>query len=240
MISTCKNIFLFTVILILCSFSVYSQKHKDTLPENRYIQFTGIVVTSDSIQPIPFVHIIVKDKPYGDYSDFSGKFSFVAEKGDTVFFSHIQYKKALFVIPDTLTDFKYHIIESLTSDTVYLDGVVVSPIPNRSTFDQFFLTANIPQDKLDIAKKNLEREAFKDAAFKMGMDEKENYQAYIHYQNQKQYYQGTVPSITLMNPFAWAQFFEAWNRGDFKNKPSTQKKAKKSSKEDEQKKDEQN
>lgn len=239
MISIFRSILLLFVFSGWLHFSAYSQNHKDSVKQNKYIQFTGIVVTSDSIQPIPFVHIIVKDKPYGDYSDFSGKFSFVAEKGDTVFFSHIQYKRAFFVIPDTLRDYKYHIIESLTSDTVYLNGVVVSPVPNRNTFDQFFLTANIPQDKMDIAKKNLEREAFKDAAFKMGMDEKENYQAYIRYQNQKQYYQGTMPSITLMNPFAWAQFFEAWNRGDFKShKPSSDSKKtekKQGKKNDEQK-----
>lgn len=218
-------------ILLLLSFlfsvSCFAQRHKDSVTKHDYIQFTGIVVTSDSILPIPFVHIIVQNKPYGDYSDFSGKFSFVAEKGDTVVFSHIEYKKSYFVIPDSLTDFKYHIIQSLTADTIYLDGIVVSPVPNRNTFDQFFLTADIPQDKLDIAKKNLEREAYKDAAFRMGMDEKENYQAYIRYQNQKQYYKGTVPSITLMNPFAWAQFFEAWNRGDYKRHKTTENKNKK-------------
>jgi len=144
----------------------------------------------------------------------------VAEKGDTVWFTHVQYRNSFYVIPDTLTDFKYHMIQAMTMDTIFLDGAIVTPVPNRNTFDQFFLSADIPMDKLDIAKRNLERESLKDQALNMGMDEKENYQAYVKYQTQMQYHRNMAPSITLMNPFAWAQFFESWSRGDFKRNPN--------------------
>jgi hypothetical protein len=36
---------------------------------------------------------------------------------------------------------------------------------------------------------------------------------------QKSYYAGgQIPPMNILNPFAWAQFFEAWKRGDFKRK----------------------
>lgn len=216
----------FLVLLITLSFTSISKgfhiksdiSADSTLPT--YIQFTGIVVSVDSIIPIPFVHIRVKNKPYGDFSDFSGKFSFVAQKGDTILFTHVQFKNTSYIIPDSLSDFKYHIIMALSPDTLYLEGVIVTALPNRNTFDQFFLSSEIPLDKLDIAKRNLEREGFKEQAVKMGMDDKENYNAFVKYQNQTQYMRGTAPSITLMNPFAWAKFFEAWQRGDFKKQPN--------------------
>jgi hypothetical protein len=31
-------------------------------------------------------------------------------------------------------------------------------------------------------------------------------------------YQGQVPPMNIFNPAAWADFIEAWKRGDFKNK----------------------
>ena len=34
----------------------------------------------------------------------------------------------------------------------------------------------------------------------------------------KYYYQGQTPPIGLLNPLAWADFIQAWKRGDFKNK----------------------
>jgi hypothetical protein len=208
-------LFLLLLLQVMVGNAIQS---KDSVPT--YLQFTGIIVSADSIIPIPFVHIRVKNKPYGDFSDISGKFSFVAEKGDTVVFTHVQYKNTFYIVPDTLNDFKYHIIMALSPDTIYLDGAIVTAVPNRNTFDHFFISSEIPLDKLEIAKKNLEREGFKEQANKMGMDDKENYNAFINYQNKMQYQRGMAPTMTLMNPFAWAKFFEAWKRGDFKKNSS--------------------
>lgn len=183
-----------------------------------YIQFSGVVLTSDSIVPIPFVNVSIKGKPYGDYSNFQGYYSFVAEKGDTVQFSHVEYANTYFVIPDSLHEFKYHVIQVMTRDTVYLPGTVITPIPARSTFDFIFVNVEVPEDLEERAKKNLERDRIKRLAEVMGPDAYENYKAFVNQQNLRQYQQGTMPMITVMNPFAWAQFFEAWQRGDYKKK----------------------
>jgi hypothetical protein len=36
-----------------------------------------------------------------------------------------------------------------------------------------------------------------------------------HHQS-KLYHSGQAPPISLMNPFAWSKFIEAWKNGDFK------------------------
>ena len=49
-------------------------------------------------------------------------------------------------------------------------------------------------------------------------DGNENADIYLRQQAAKFYTYGQYPSIQLLNPMAWAKFFEAWKNGDFKNK----------------------
>jgi hypothetical protein len=50
----------------------------------------------------------------------------------------------------------------------------------------------------------------------MKMDGSMNYQNYIDQQTSKLYYAGQTQPISLLNPFAWAQFIKAWKEGKFK------------------------
>jgi hypothetical protein len=184
----------------------------------RIVEFTGICVSSDSITPIPLVHITSKNKNYATFANLSGKFSIVAYVGDTLKFTHVQYKTAYYAIPDTLSGKYYHMIQALTSDTNYLPGVIVTAKPSREVFDKLFLTTEIPETKLDIAMRNLEREKLLQQARALEPDAYENYRNFISYQNNQQYNKGMIsPSLSLLSPIAWAQFFRAWKDGEFKS-----------------------
>jgi PPE-repeat protein len=52
----------------------------------------------------------------------------------------------------------------------------------------------------------------------MPMDGNMNYQNYIDQTVSKLYYAGQTQPISLLNPFAWAQFIKAWQDGKFKRK----------------------
>jgi len=55
------------VILFLGSFVfVQAQQNK------KLIQFSGVVVNGDSLQPIPFVNIMIKNSYHGTVSDYYG------------------------------------------------------------------------------------------------------------------------------------------------------------------------
>ncbi|MBM3440398.1 MAG: carboxypeptidase-like regulatory domain-containing protein, partial [Bacteroidetes bacterium] len=42
---------------------------------------------------------------------------------------------------------------------------------------------------------------------------------YVQRQNsQRYYYQGQLAPQNILNPTAWAEFIQAWKRGDFKKK----------------------
>ncbi len=210
--------------LLLVSLSAYAQQKAPTPQVKRdsgLVQFSGILLSADSIYPIPFAAISVVRKPYGtNYSNLEGYFSFVARKGDTVMFTHVEFEKSYFVIPDTITDYKYSIVKLMTQDTLYFPGVVIMPMPNRTTFDYLFVTKEIPNDDVQRAKNNLEREELRDqAAALSGSDASEAYKNITRMYAQRSYYAGgQIPPMNIMNPFAWAQFFEAWKRGDFKRK----------------------
>ena len=48
------------------------------------------------------------------------------------------------------------------------------------------------------------------------MDAQENADRYLRAEAQKYDWAGQAPPQNIFNVFAWAQFIEAWKRGDFK------------------------
>ncbi len=218
-----KKPLLLIVVLSIVS-TVFSQNRNTKKIDSTLIQFSGLLLTSDSIHPIPFASVYVNKNPYGYYSNLDGYFSIVASKGDTVIFSHVEFNRTYFIIPDTLKEQKYSIIKLMTKDTQYFPGVMITAMPPRATFDYLFVTKEIPNDDISRAKDNLEREAMRDQASTLsGSDASEAYKAMAReYSTKYNYAAGQVPPMNLLNPFAWAQFFESWKRGDYKKKkPAT-------------------
>jgi hypothetical protein len=182
------------------------------------VQFSGAVVTGDSLRPVSFTHIIDHNTGFGTISDYYGYFSFVARKGDSITFSAVGFKKSHFIIPDTIHSNRYTMFQVMTSDTVYLDETVIYPWPTKEQFKEAFLTLEIPDDDYEIARKNLERYELYVRAEAMPMDGSMNYRNYIDQTVSKLYYAGQTQPISLLNPFAWAQFIKAWQDGKFKRK----------------------
>jgi hypothetical protein len=180
------------------------------------IQFSGLVLTSDSLMGIPYATILIKGTGRGTVTDYQGFFSLVAAKGDVIEFSCVGYRPSSVLIPDTLTDNKYSVIQLLTRDTIYLPETQIYPWPTKEQFKQAFLSLDIPDDDLERAKRNLERERLKELGMSMKMDANENIDYLFRRESYKYYYYGQVPPMNIFNPIAWAKFIEAWKRGEFK------------------------
>jgi hypothetical protein len=216
---------LFTFHFPLFTNFSYSQKnsltHQLTNSPNYYdrdlIQFSGVIVTQDSLKAVPFANIIIKNTQRGTMTDFYGFFSFVAQKKDTIEISSVGYRRAIFIIPDTLTIQRYSLIQALSSDTVMLTETVIYPWPTMEQFKHAFVTVQIPDDDYDRAMKNLELEAMKERYEHYGMDASMNYRNYIENKANQLYYAGQFPTNNLLNPIAWAKFIQAWREGKFKN-----------------------
>lgn len=185
--------------------------------ERKVIQFTGIVMTSDSLIGIPFVNIFEKHSMRGTSTNLRGFFSFVAQEGDTILFSAVGFMDDSYVIPFGLKDDRYSIIQLLTSDTVYLAETIIYPWPTPRDFRKAFLAYDVPDTYLDIARKNLERERLKEMGLELGYDADANQDYYTKQIGRELYYAGQNPPLTIFNVFNWIEFFEAWKRGDFKS-----------------------
>jgi hypothetical protein len=182
------------------------------------IQFSGITVTADSLNAVPYTKIIIKNKNKGTTSDIYGYFSFVAHKQDTILFNALGFKPASYVIPDTITKNRYSLIQLMTSDTLTLSAAFIFPWPTYEDFKRAFANLVLPEDDYDRARKNLDPEEIRMAVANYPMDGRMNYNNYIENQTSKLYYFGQQQPFNIFNPFAWAQFIKAWKAGKFKNK----------------------
>ncbi len=190
----------------------------DSIYTKNLVQFTGVVVTGDSLKPIPFTNILDRNTGHGTISDYFGYFSFVARKGDSIQFSSVGFKKNIFIIPDTIRNNRYTMFQVMNSDTIYLSETVIYPWPTKEQFKDAFLNLVIPDDDLVIARKNLEKSEMAARADAMPMNANMNYRNVVDQRIDKLYYAGQTQPITVLNPFAWAQFFKAWKEGKFKRK----------------------
>lgn len=207
------------VLLLLTGQVLFSQQEKDTASVKRdreVIQFSGVVVNADSLDPVPYTNIIIKNTRRGTVSDYYGYFSFVALKKDTIMFSAMGYKDNMFIIPDTITRKRYSLIHVMNADTIMLEPTVIYPWPTEEDFKKAFVELDIPDDDIEIARKNLAKAEMKERAMNYKMDGSMNYTNYIQNETSKLYYAGQTQPISLLNPFAWAKFIKAWKEGKFK------------------------
>jgi hypothetical protein len=202
------------IIFLLFTSSGFCQK----LEKNELVQFSGVVVTGDSLHAVPFTSIIIKSTFRGTVSDYYGFFSFVARMRDTVEFSAIGLKKAVFIIPDTLTDNRCSLIQILKRDTILLPEARVFPWPTKVQFEEAFIALRIPDDDLDRAKKNLDPEKMVFLSEHQAMDASMNFKNLMQNQSSQLYYSGQLPPWTILDPIKWAKFIEAWQDGSLKQK----------------------
>lgn len=204
-----------TSFLIFYQFLNFAQAQETV---TNLIQFSGITITSDSLNPVPFTKIFIKNSKKGTTSDVYGYFSFVAQKHDTILFNALGFKPEKFVIPDTITKNRYSLIQLMTGDTLTLSAAYIFPWPTLEDFKRAFINTEIPDDDLARAKKNLDPDEMRMRVENYPMNGTMNYNNYIETQTSKLYYFGQQQPFEIFNPFAWAKFIQAWKEGKFKRK----------------------
>ena len=208
----------FALLLFFCVYlPVFGQEVNS---EKDLVQFSGMVLdgTTEQLLPLPYTNILIKESGRGTYSDFKGFFSLVARKGDIVEFSAVGYKTVEFIIPDTIQDNRFSMVQLMTQDTINLPEAVIFPWPSRDHTRLDFLAMDVTPELQAKALENLMAEKILMMSQELPMDANENADYYLRKQATSYYYIGQTPPMQIFSPLAWKNFFDAWKRGDFKKK----------------------
>lgn len=205
-------IFLITVLL-----AAAAKAGAQALYEN-IVQINGIIMTADSLRAVPGVVVLVKNKNRGIESGDRGVFSLVVYKGDTLQFSALGFRPKEYVVPTTIEGNSVSMIQLMVQDTFYLPETIVRAYPSRDRFNYLFSHNRVPDDIYETARRNTDQNTLRILAYITPRDGRENQSAYQNMQARQAVYYGQRPPMNVLNPFAWAEFFEAWKRGDFRKK----------------------
>lgn len=216
-----KKFIQYILIVVMIGFCAHANAQDDNKTDPKkdsVVQLYGIVMTADSLQAIPAASVIVAGKGRGTLTNEQGVFSIVVLKGDNIRFSVVGFKDKLINIPKNLEGNQYSVIQLMVTDTAYLPATFIKPRPTREQFERDFVTIRVPDDQYEIARQNTDEAKRRVLMLSLPQDGREAVNMQFRQQAAKYYYQGQQPPINLFNPMAWADFIQAWKRGDFKNK----------------------
>jgi len=209
-----KKTFLLSIsALILFLSPLYSQDNT-LMKKGELVQFTGRLL-DELLQPLPYAHILVLNNYRGTITDRDGKFSFVTQVHDSIMFSSLGYKRKILVIPDTLKEPYLSMDLILSQDTFMIAEVVIYPWKSYEEFKRAFLDLELPDDDMDNARRNialLKTQIILDET----PNSRANFNKILEDQYRQSFNRGTYPTYQVFNIMAWAEFFKALKRGDFK------------------------
>lgn len=180
------------------------------------VQIAGIVIEVDSLSPVPSASITVKHSSRGAISDQHGYFSLIAHELDTLVFSNVGFRPAVFVVPPNLPENNYGLVQVMIRDTLVLEEVVIYPWSTSEDFVATFLSLT-PKNNLQArglkAQQKLQKTLDKQLA-------KEQF--YYDQMRYSRLYEltGAVPPNNFLNPITWSNFIRDWKNGVFKTERS--------------------
>lgn len=212
-----KNIIYIILFWGIGSFYAVAQTvEQPTPPERKVVQITGVVIEVDSSAGIPFTNIKVKGTGRGTVSDYYGFFTLVVREGDTLVFSNVGYSPVVSFLPKKMETDNYYMLAKLQKDTIMLKTVSIAPY-NAKTFGEAFKNLKLEDEEYDRAMKNLSRQELETIRMGTPIDGGVAFKGAMQQRSTALYTAGGLPSPSILNPFAWAQFFKALKQGKFKD-----------------------
>ena len=210
-----KFLLLSLVLGLLAPIAVKAQfeSFKDSV-----VQLYGVVMTADSLRGLPGVTVKLRNQNRGTFTNEQGVFSIVVLKGDIIDFTYVGFKPKEVVIPSNIEGNSFSIIQLMVVDTVYLPATIIKARPRREQFEREFVTADVPADKIEVARQNTRTAQSRILQQSLPRDGSENSRYVQNQHAQSQYYYGQFRPQNIFNPVAWNEFIQAWKRGDFKKK----------------------
>ena len=207
-------------LAFVCAFTLWmglaASSQTDSLPA-QVVQVSGLVVTGDSLSPLPYCTVFRSRDRRGTMTDARGFFSLPALTGDTLEFSSVGYVSQQVVIPEGGELARVNLVQPMGRDTVTMNDAFVYPWPSRERFRQDFLALGLPNQGLDHAWDSpMDPMDVYDRLSEVGRDGQSTSSNVLAAQAQQAGYAGQAPPVNLLNPVAWAQFLQALKSGDLR------------------------
>jgi hypothetical protein len=184
-----KKLLFLPVLLTILNVNTPGQLIKDS---GSLILFHGMVVDAASYVPLTNTQIFL-NKAFIAVSDANGKFAFYANKGDTIVFKTLGYKRAEFNISDTLRGKEFLAGIFMKTDTVEIAEVVI--LPRMATLRSDFLRPPAPAAReMENAKYNIAISAYQGRVNQSRLgDPAMNYEMIRQKQREDAYSRGQIP-----------------------------------------------
>lgn len=180
------------------------------------VQISGMVVTGEQAEPISGVHIYIPKAGRGTATNSDGMFIMPVMAGDSLIVSCVGYKKRFYRVPKDKIE-NYSVVIELKDESTMLPIVEIFPYPTEELFKEAILAMELPdRERMERLQENISPEAMERLAMTMPMDARMNAKYVFQDDAMRMGNQTFLPAVSLLNPFAWAQFFKSVKRGDFK------------------------
>ncbi len=181
------------------------------------VQFSGVIRNTNSDAVVPYVTIRNQSFQSQTFSaNHQGYFSFVAHEGDTILFTSMGYSPVELVIPRGIGESKYTADVRMTTDVIELEVVEPYPWASVDEFNTAFMSLEIADDNIMVAKRNLSPEslAAMSAVTPRNAQEMQTYNANQNHINLSNRAINQRMANPLLNPFAWGNFIRQITEGN--------------------------
>jgi len=208
----------FSVLFLVIVFYPFVFLSQDKPLEREMIQLSGVAISEETLEPMPFTTVYDKTIKRGVVSDYYGYFTLIVYPGDSIVFANSHYDNSTFVVPDTLKQNRYSLVHMIPASIVDLPEVKVYPWPSKEDFARAFVEMQPYDDAIRKAQRELSGESLAFAAAKLESDASLSYGTLMNQKYSQLYSQGQLPVNNLFNPASWAKFIQDWKDGKLKIK----------------------
>jgi len=202
--------------LFLAITTTASAQSDSTLIQTGVVQVSGLVVTGDSLRPLPFTTVYRVRDSRGTMTDPQGFFSIPILEGDTLRFSSTGYITREVVVPSGGERNRISLVQPMSRDTIMINNAYIYPWPSRDAFKKEFMALGLDEDTYSVGQQALDPFDIYDRLIDVGLDGQANASEELRQMSFDYSHKGGMPTTNLLNPVAWAQFINALKRGDLR------------------------
>ena len=178
--------------------------------EREVIQFTGVVMDSDSMQVVPGVHIYIPKSGRGTTTNPYGFFSLPVVEGDSIIFTAVGFKRSHYIIPSHKSWTSLKVIVTLEQDVTFLEEVQVFPFPNEEAFKRAVVTMELPYSRDQANLQAWLKATYMKGGYDFYPPSPAMSQRYFQDQQVAAFQSKFGPqNIGLLNPWAWSNFIQS-------------------------------